>query len=55
LVGSTVFVFPPERAGELQVVRELYPNGSTREVSSPPHEGRSRLLFVAYEVPGASG
>lgn len=52
LAGPTVFVFLPERAGELQAVRELIPNGAAREVRSPTREGPSRVLFVAYEVPG---
>jgi 4-amino-4-deoxy-L-arabinose transferase-like glycosyltransferase len=52
LTGPTVFVFLNERAVELHTVRDLFPNGTTREVRSPPKEGPSRVLFVAYEVSG---
>lgn len=50
LAGPTAFVFLPERVGELQTVRDLFPNGTVREVRSPPHEGPERLLFTSYEV-----
>jgi len=48
--GPTVFVFLPERAGELQTVRDAVPDGIVREVRSPPREGPQRLLFLSYEV-----
>lgn len=48
LEGSTIFIFLPERAGELTHVRAAYPGGverSWRSVDDP-----DTLLFIAYEV-----
>lgn len=41
-----VFVFLPERAGELSWVREAFPDGQVREF----HDASGQLRFTAYEV-----
>ncbi len=48
--GRLVFVFLPERASELDIVRRWYPNGVRREHRPSQAGERSRLLFVSYEV-----
>jgi len=45
LTGPTMFIFLPERQGELELVEGAYPGGKTTL-----HEGREVLLFVAYEA-----
>ena len=42
-----MFIFVPERRGELDVVRRVYPDGLLREVRD--HE-QGEILFIAYEV-----
>jgi len=44
---SSVFVFLPARAGELDWVQQAFPDGRLREFRSPV----DRLLFIVYEVP----
>jgi hypothetical protein len=44
---QTVFLFLPERAGELDWVRQTYPDGEVQEFS----DGSGRLWFLAFEVP----
>jgi len=47
LEPPTVFIFLPERAMELQLVRAAFPHGTEKHFP-----GRyDRMLFVAYEVP----
>nr|MBA2278031.1 glycosyltransferase family 39 protein [Chloroflexia bacterium] len=46
LDGPTVFVFLPERVGELDRVRSWFPNGETRELSFDNGEP----LFTVYRV-----
>ena len=41
-----VFVFLPERQGDLEIVRQVYPAGLLREFK----DSKGRLLFVSYEV-----
>ncbi len=43
-----IFIFLPERVGELQWVMQAYPGGEREEV--PGHTGNT--LFVAYRYPG---
>jgi hypothetical protein len=43
---NAVFIFLPERRGELDVVRRFYPTGRLREFRNM----RGELLYVAYEV-----
>jgi len=43
---DAVFIFLPERRGELNVVQRFYPTGSLREFRNM----RGELLYVAYEV-----
>ncbi len=43
---KAVFVFVPERLGELDVVRRYYPSGLLREFRGK----QSEMLFVAYEA-----
>lgn len=43
---DAVFVFLPERRGELDVVRRTYPDGLLREFRNE----RGQMLFIAYEV-----
>jgi hypothetical protein len=47
LATRNVFVFLPERRGELDVVRQRLPSGETTEVRS---KEKGQLLFVAYRV-----
>lgn len=42
-----VFIFIPERRGELDIVRQRYPHGELREFHSPLG---GELLFLAYQV-----
>ena len=44
--GPTIFIFLPERGGELAPIVEAYPRGSRREVYSTDED----LLFVSYYV-----
>jgi hypothetical protein len=44
---SAVFVFLPERIGELTWVRGAFPAGRVREF----YDTEGRLRFTAYEVP----
>ncbi|MHB1355159.1 MAG: ArnT family glycosyltransferase [Anaerolineae bacterium] len=44
--GKPVFAFLPERLGELDQVKELYPQGTLREFKN----NRGDALFFAYEV-----
>jgi 4-amino-4-deoxy-L-arabinose transferase-like glycosyltransferase len=44
---SAVFVFLPERAGELAWVQQAYPRGSLREF----RDAEGVIRFMAYEVP----
>ncbi|MCS6883180.1 MAG: glycosyltransferase family 39 protein [Oscillochloridaceae bacterium] len=46
---QTVFVFVPERAGELDLVRFAFPNGAVEHVPSPVD---GALLFSMYQLPG---
>ncbi len=46
LVGPTLFVFLPERLGELPLVEQTYPNGRYEEYHSPDGE----FLFAVYAV-----
>ncbi len=43
---GAVFLFLPERAGELQWVQQAFPEGTLREF----HDAAGRLRFIAYEV-----
>ncbi|MBN1137727.1 MAG: glycosyltransferase family 39 protein [Anaerolineae bacterium] len=43
---SVVFVFLPDRAGELQWVQAAFPSGQAREF----YDDRERLRFIAYEA-----
>jgi 4-amino-4-deoxy-L-arabinose transferase-like glycosyltransferase len=44
--GGTLFIFLPERAGELSWVQQAFPDGRLREFYDPD----GRLRFIAYEV-----
>jgi hypothetical protein len=44
--GLTLFVFLPERVGELEVVRRWYPDGELREI----HGTVGELLYYEYRV-----
>jgi len=44
---KAVFLFLPERAGELQWVQQAFPNGHLREF----RDAGGRLRFTAYQVP----
>jgi 4-amino-4-deoxy-L-arabinose transferase-like glycosyltransferase len=44
---QTLFLFLPERAGELDWVQQAYPDGELREFS----DASGRLWFLTYEVP----
>ena len=44
---KAVFVFLPERQGELDMVRQSYPSGRLREFRE-----KGQFLFVAYEADG---
>lgn len=46
LFQDTIFIFLPERGGELMLVEEAYPHGRVQEFRHPRHG----LLFVSYEV-----
>jgi hypothetical protein len=46
LRGPTLFIFLPERLGELQYVQQRYPGGAYREFRAESGE----LLFALYEV-----
>ncbi len=46
LEGSTVFVFLPEREGELPWVEQAFPGGQRQDFS----DAGGRLRFVAYQV-----
>jgi hypothetical protein len=48
LTGATIFIFLPERLGELEFVRATYPGGRYREFYS----GQGEMLFAAYETDG---
>lgn len=47
---AAAFVFPPERRGELELVRETFPGGEIEEVPSPLG---GDPLFIVYRVPRA--
>jgi hypothetical protein len=47
LNGPTIFIFLPERLGELGLVQRTYPNGSYREFFS---DVNGQMLFASYEV-----
>jgi len=47
-----VVVALPERAGELQLVRDQYPGGSIVDFHRPGH---NELLFSVYELPAGAG
>lgn len=47
LSGPTVFVFLPERKGELAFVRSAYPGGMTDRVN----DNQGAALFLTYEAP----
>jgi hypothetical protein len=42
-----VFVFLPERAGELAWVQQAYPDGTVRQT----YDAAGELRFMAYKVP----
>lgn len=46
LIGRSLFVFLPERAGELSVVRSWFPGGQSRNVTSPT----GQPLYTEYLV-----
>lgn len=46
-----VFVFLPERIGELEQVRALAPGGTVEEVRRIPGDWDEPLLFTAYRLP----
>jgi hypothetical protein len=46
LTGPSLFVFLPERLGELLFVEQSYPGGRYREVSGPD----GTLLYAVYEL-----
>ncbi|MEZ4517161.1 MAG: hypothetical protein R3C44_10095 [Chloroflexota bacterium] len=46
LAGPTLFVFLPERLGELPLVEDAFPNGYYEEYFSPEGE----MLFAVYAV-----
>ena len=46
LTGPTLFVFLPERLGELPLVEQSFPDGRYEEFHSPLGE----LLFAVYAV-----
>ncbi len=50
---DALFVFLPERLGELALVRELYPNGTLEEVRRVGKPD-GPILFIAYRVPRES-
>lgn len=47
LAGPTQFIFLPERASELDLVRQQYPNGDLINIDKP---GTDRSYFTIYEV-----
>ena len=46
LTGPTIFIFLPERAGELDHVRSTYPSGQYKVF----HKADGQSLFMTYEV-----
>ncbi len=46
--GPAVFVFLPERRGEMEIVLRIYPEGLLREF----RDQKGQILFIAYEVEG---
>jgi len=48
---KAVFIFLPERIGELDLVRQAFPNGVTEEIQRIGHPD-GPLLFTAYRVGG---
>lgn len=50
---DAVFVFLPERLGELDVVRSRYPDGALVEVPSPVPANAGEPLYYLYTVPRA--
>ncbi len=44
---TALFVFVPARVDELDVVRQIFPNGTVQRINKPD----GNLLFVLYEVP----
>jgi hypothetical protein len=46
VAGPTIFVFLPERAGELDVVRAVHPGGAVSEVIGPDEQ----VLYTIYRV-----
>lgn len=47
---KAVFVFLPERIGELDLVRQLAPGGTVEEVRRIPGDWSRPILFTAYRV-----